>query len=129
MGLDNGIRIANKKRNDLRFWPFKYPFDKDYDGEVEVCYWRKCWGLRRDILSIVGGIQEHAYEYKLTIDDVKSIRKLIRRILRNANLWNDSIWEFEESERGLRDDAWNLWWLKLYMKLHPDEKVFFYDSY
>ena len=44
MGLDNGIEV--KKRKDIEF-------KKDIIDEYgEVCYWRKCWNIRKDIIEI-----------------------------------------------------------------------------
>ena len=130
MGLENGIRIKDAKRKQLSLWPFRYPFDMDFEDGVEICYWRKCWGVRREImLNIVGTNDSDGGDYELNVEQVKRIRKLINSYLHEPHWWEeDAYWSFDESRRMLHDDTWNLFWLKWWMRTHPKRTVFFYDS-
>lgn len=128
MGLDNGIRIKNRRRESLFLWPFRYPFEKDYDEDVEICYWRKCYALRDSILLGIGVLKSDGYDYPLSIRQVKRVSRIIRGYFRNPGEW-ESFWTFDESKMALRKNLWNLWWLRWWMRLHPKETVFFYDSF
>ena len=131
MGLDNGIRIKNKTKKQLSFWPFHFPFDwESDDGDTDLCYWRKCWGLREDVLRILG-MEEYPdeYEFTLTWKDVRKIRRLIEGYLKHPDRWDRSIWEFEDMKDCLHEDWRNLIFLEYWMRSHPKETVYFYDSY
>jgi hypothetical protein len=55
MGLDNGIVVKNLDRNNIPNFiklPFGWDLEKDH---IEIAYWRKCWGIRNDILDILHG--------------------------------------------------------------------------
>ena len=128
MGLDNYITIKNKKRSELPKL-FHYPLDEDYNG-VDICYWRKCWGLRRDILTGIGQpTGGNDYEIRLSRADVLYIWRLLIDYLRNPRHWQDSIWDFSEIKKNLRRQKWNLCLLYYWMKRHPEAEVYFYDSY
>ena len=53
MGLDNGIIVKNKYKELLEelgpdnWGKYKSKDDDDYD----LCYWRKCWGIRNAIIK------------------------------------------------------------------------------
>ena len=55
MGLDNGIIIKNK--NGI---------------EEEICYWRKCWNIRKLIFDCIDS-NEMLFEYSLSLDDLVDI--------------------------------------------------------
>lgn len=131
MGLDNLVTIKNCTRNQLPKC-MRYPFDEDYtQNEVDICYWRKCWGLRNEIMNHIGGREAPPewYEFRLTRDDVLFIWRLIVHYLKEPAHWEDSIWSFDEIKHSLRDQRWNLMILYYWMKLHPDLEVYFIDSY
>ena len=100
----------------------------DYGGEV--CYWRKCWGLREDVINALGERDEE-FDYYLTADDVFIIRKIIVGYFFNPRRWRGSIWEWKEIWRRQFRHILSLGWLERYMRHHPDdiEWVIFYDSY
>lgn len=130
MGLDNGICIKNRRRESLSLWPFKYPFESDFDEDVEICYWRKCWGLREIILLDILHTNDEGGEYPLTTYQVKRIKTAIRRYIKQPDWWESrSFWAFDELKLILREDLWNLWWLRWWMLFHPKEIVYFYDSF
>ena len=130
MGLDNGIVIRGVTRKQLPLL-MRYHNDKDYiANEVEICYWRKCWGLRNAIIHTLFITEDpEKYEYKLTIKDVDFIRALLVNYLKHPEDWDDSIWTFDEIKHSLYDYRWNLILLHFWMKRHPDKEVIFYDSY
>ena len=131
MGLDNGVIVRGVTRKDLpRF--LRYPTSEDYsDKYVEVCYWRKCWGLRNlfledaDINPDFGDVGEYPLgDYELTI-----LIRCIDHYLRNPDEWKNSIWTYDEIRPVLREQKWNLVLLRGWLWRHPDAEIFFYDSY
>ena len=132
MGLDNGIEV---RRNDYtrsipELWQFELEFDKD---NFEVCYWRKCWNIRNDILWIIGERFGDQYEYNLDKKDVDQIIKLLESY--NADNFEDSgscIWDWNDEEypysEKIRQDIENLKVLRGLMDKYELE-VYFYDSY
>lgn len=140
MGLDNGITI--KKTNKTERIGLDRFYNLEYDGSdsLEVCYWRKCWGLRNDIinyLSQVYGTSTEEYEWTLDRADIFNIIEIIKS-WRNKKKWNaegESIWTYKEMKEHLIKDIENLTYLYAKMESHyhdflEDEiKVVFYDSY
>ena len=129
MGLDNGVIVRGVKRTDLpRF--MRYAYDKDYHDGVEICYWRKCWGLRNWFLrEAYPNWDPNQYHFQMTEREINILLKIIRHYLRHPEDWNDSIWEFDEIKLHLRRQQWNLVLLRTWMQKHPDAYVYFYDSY
>ena len=75
MGLDNGIRICKKNLNSSIILNESF-IPSDY----EVCYWRKCWGIRNDIIDYLRNtyeLQEELYEYELTLADLQAIYDIL----------------------------------------------------
>jgi hypothetical protein len=113
-------------------------FNEDYDKELKydfsVTYWRKCWGLRNDILSLIGKrwSPEEEYEFKLTKNDVDNIIELLGSY--NEETWEDSIWEWTSEEDGwsyseyIQQNIKDLQLLRDLMDKYELE-VYFYDSY
>ena len=130
MGLDNGVLVKNVTRKDLPKL-MRFPSDCDYiKGEVEICYWRKCWGLRNAFLHHrFLNSDPDQWQFKLSVDDVDYLRALIVTYLKHPKDWDDSIWEFSEIKHNLRAQRWNLLLLHFWMKKHQDKEVIFYDSY
>ena len=136
MGLDNGICVSGLKRTDIPNF-VKLPETIDYDdgevGEIDIAYWRKCWGIRNAILSTL-----HARidgNNGSTDVDAEDIPAIIRDLMSfcSKEAWEskgNSIWEFEEAfENSLIQPILNLKWLHSYMLSHPKVKCRFYDSY
>ncbi len=129
MGLDNGVTIKNVTRKKLP--PFiHFPFDKDYlKNEVDICYWRKWWGLRNNIIRILH-MDDETYERKLTRAEVGKISKLLYYFLtRDVEGLNHEYWDNEVTRKVAIESIWNLFWLRIYMRFHPKAEVYFYDSY
>lgn len=133
MGLDNGIYVKSNRREitrDILPESLVYPFD---GNDVEIAYWRKCWGLRNNILNVLGTrFAEDNYESEIdTIEKVQDVMDVIYYFMDKEH-WEsegDSIWEYKNSIRGLRDDYMNLVIMIEFMKDNPDVYLVFYDSY
>ena len=126
MGLDNGIVIKSNKRIKVPFWVRPTYRTPNMDG-IELCYWRKCWGLGNDILNVLDD-SEDDYSYSIDEVQVKRIMKKIQIYFRHHNWWNNSFWAWQEIRPRLIRDLINLHWLARYMKKN-DVEVYFYDSY
>lgn len=135
MGLDNGIilKLSSKRIPEdftkTNAWWMSTDEDVAKDGNLDICYWRKCWGIRAAILGVlhVGEGCEHPVE----AEDLPAIRRELVKFL-NPTYWEengDSIWTYEEIYESLLDDLLNLKWLERYLKKHPEDSAFFYDSY
>ena len=127
MGLDNGIiyrgprsvgwlgrRIVREVRSDC----------------VEICYWRKMWGLRREIMGILNAKTTlDIYEYELTAENVRSIRESIVWYILHPKGWDmDNFWTYKEAVRSLFRDVAALTYL-LYLMQRGYDSVYFYDSF
>lgn len=128
MGLDNGIIVRGVKRKDLpRF--IRYPFEQDYNEEVEVCYWRKHWGLRNWFLREAFPNSSEEPYYKLDVEKVTILWRIVVHYLRHPEDWDNNYWEYNEVKHHLYNQRWNLCLLRVWMTRHPDAEVVFYDSY
>ena len=112
----------------------KYPFDTDYNDEVEIVYWRKNWGLRYGVLDIIGKQFANESEYRFEIDKPETVEEIIWLIIEflNEEKWENegqSIWTYEEARRGLLRDVVNLVAIQVVMEENPDVYLVFYDSY
>lgn len=128
MGLDNGIRIKiNKIEGKL---PWFVELEPSFNGkEIEVCYWRKCWGIRDEILKLCHF--ENQYYYELESEDIPAIIRVLGNFM-DREYWNeraDSIWTYDEYLPQNTHNILNLLWLKDYMDEHPEVECYFYDSY
>lgn len=136
MGLDNGIEVRRtpeaNKIAELKV--FNKDYDKELEYDFEICYWRKCWGLRNDILFLIGKrwVPEEEYKFVITKSDVDNIIKLLASY--NEDTWEDSIWEWTSEEDGwsysehIKQDIESLKLLRQLMDKYELE-VYFYDSY
>lgn len=100
------------------------------DGEIEPVYWRKCWGLRGVVLSVLHMGQEE-YQKDIDPDDIPALIRGLKPFL-SRDYWDenaDSIWEYDEYFERFYKNIIFLEWFKEYYKEHPDLKVYFYDSY
>jgi hypothetical protein len=99
MGLDNGFYVKSKKRKITReMLPsiIKYPFDKDYNDNVEIVYWRKNWGLRYGVLDILDKRFEDEYKYE--IDKPSTVHQIIVLI---AAFLDPERWRMKVSQFGV----------------------------
>lgn len=125
MGLDNGLVARNIKKEEVPSWIDPYVFS---DGDLEFGYWRKCWGLRNEILDFL-----HSDKYSTNVDreDLPGIIKIIKKYL-HEDYWlrnADSIWEYDEYLDHNIETIMNLLWLYKYWESHPNIELYFYDSY
>lgn len=125
MGLDNGIMI---KCRDIDL-----PYSKDYkwladNGESEVCYWRKFWGFRNEVIDI---FDCGAEDIKLNPSSIDIIIEILEKYLERDyyNNYGDSIWEYDEYLLHNIQCLQNLKCAKQYLTHHPDVECYFYDSY
>lgn len=136
MGLDNGIYI---KKNDLtKSINIEERFSTSYDTDnsVDVTYWRKCWGLRNDIIKyLCNKYDVNEYDigtFKLDIDDINKIISIISS-WRNKKKWDsesNSIWTWKEIKDSLVQNLIDLTYLLVKMEDYPSGfEVYFYDSY
>lgn len=102
-----------------------------YPEDYEVCYWRKCWGLRNEILSALRDAEGDEYEIKIDADAADVIADVINGWM-DPEKWEtegDSIWEYEVMAPHLEQDIINLKWLAEYLDENPETECYFYDSY
>ena len=130
MGLDNGITICKKNLNSSIILNESF-IPSDY----EVCYWRKCWGIRNDIIDYLHNtyeIQEELYEYELTLADLQAIYDILLSWY-NKKKWKTygrSIWDWKTMKEQLRYDCNRLAYLIAKKEVYGDDlPVYFYDSY
>ena len=137
IGLDNGICVKSNKQTIVRSdlpQGIEYPFDKDYDNEVEIAYWRKCWGLRNDIMNTFGWLTTSPDKWKFEIDTPAQVINLIELIAKwlDRERWENesgSIWEYDYIKNILIENIINFALIYEYMTTHPDVYLEFYDSY
>lgn len=138
IGLDNGLTLHTKKpvnfpaEIDNYTWEFSaenYAFSYHY----ELCYWRKCWNIRREIgHALHAQDMEYVAKAWLTIADVKNIWRAIQQLY-SKRAWEsgESIWTWSEIKDHLTRDLLILEWLISFMRQHEENEymVEFYDSY
>ncbi len=112
--------------------PWYTSIEESYNGKnVEVCYWRECWGIRGDILHILHIDEDNSYHYNIESDNIPAIIKALEKYL-NKEYWDanaNSIWEYDEYFDNNIQNIRNLLWLKEYLEENPDAECYFYDSY
>lgn len=128
MGLDNGFICKNIKRNEIPSY-VRLPWDCR-DEDVEIAYFRKCWGIRGEIIRLLH-VKDDEYKIPVEKEDiiptVKILMKYLDREYYDENA--DSIWEYDEYKENIQHSIINLMWLRVYMETHPDVTCYFYDSY
>ena len=127
MGLDNGIIVKNKTRKELPPW-IRYFSEKDYVEGVEICYWRKWWGFRNEIMNKFATQDDQCY-IDLKREDIRAIFYILEWYLKYPEEATHGYWEDDEVKKKIKVDLWNLFWLYIHMLFHPDTEVYFYDSY
>lgn len=129
MGLDNGLVCRNIKRNDIPYW-VNLPFDWQ-DEDIDLLYFRKCWGIRGEILAKLHCIKDNDSRTPVESEDILPIVKILMQYLDKEYYDDnaDSIWEYEEAYDNIQKSIINLIWLKTYMEEHKDVTAYFYDSY
>lgn len=137
MGLDNGIYIKNFNTEEP-IVAMEFIKERLNDGYTpgQVCYWRKHWGLRDEIvnkLRLKGANEiDGECEFKLDREEVHFIVKTIIRFMNPYEMDEEPIspiWDYEECMEWLPYDVIALTWLEEYMIQHPEAEVVFYDSW
>lgn len=131
MGLDNGIVLKLRKKEGELYIPSYTKIDtySEEDNELEVCYWRKCQGIRAGVLEILGGEDPEDSTYDLTPKTIAQIRDMLYEVLCNPNDWWSTIWDFDEVISHIAQEIVNLTWLIDIMQTEPHASAYFYDSY
>ena len=135
MGLDNGIILhTHEPVPELRVLkvPEEY-YGDDFEYHYDLCYWRKCWNIRRAIAAAIEADYEYASKCWLSIPEIKNIWWALDE-LNNRVSWDEdggSIWTYDEIQYNLERSLQNLEWLIQFMRTHDpnDYMVEFYDSY
>ena len=128
MGLDNGFICKNIKLDEIPSY-VRLPCDCR-DEDIEIAYFRKCWGIRGEIIRLLH-VKDDEYKIPVEKEDIIPIVKILMKYLdreyydENA----DSIWEYDEYKENIQHSIINLMWLRVYMETHPDVTCYFYDSY
>ena len=133
IGLDNGIVIRKKDHSSKIELPsfVKDRWDFSETDQVEIAYWRKCWGIRDRILDVLGGENDTGH-YNITQPQLLEIINKLKKFL-HQDYWEDyaeSIWEYDEFIENQVEILINLSWLSWFMiQEGNDIEVYFYDSY
>lgn len=133
MGLDNGIVIKAKKEFT---WKSKlgnssiYEYQFIKDDTLEVCYWRKCWGIRNDIIHRLHMVSNECNNEELESADIRAIVRILE-LYTNKEYWEqnaDSIWEYKD----MIETLWNQIYTLVYVESLVNDglvEVSFYDSW
>ena len=111
---------------------FDTDISREWECDLEVAYWRKCWNIRALIYETLGAEQENDSEVTMDRRDVLNVIKALKGVNKknwDNSGWGGSIWEWDEYKVNHRHNITNLKWLARFMKKHPDLEVYFYDSY
>lgn len=137
MGLDNGIVMKKVKREDVLKFPafVKYEMwdNMQHNAEfvdVEIAYWRKCWGIRQAVIDAFH-LDEDDADFDIEAEDIPALSRALYPFL-SKEYWDensDSIWTFDEQIDKMIQILINLKWLQTYLAKYPDTEVKFYDSY
>ena len=138
MGLENGFLVKSNKRKitrDMLPSIIKYPFEDDYNDAPEIIYFRKCWGVRTQLIWCLTPKTEKLASpstyYAYTSVDVMDVIKCLSSFM-DEFVWDEeanSIWTYEEIAPHLLQDIVNLAAIAVYMDENPDVYLEFYDSY
>lgn len=136
IGLDNGIYIKSRKRELTRDdlpKVFKYAFETDYGESIEICYSRKWWGVRNQLLDEIDWdeIEDNYYFYLERPEEVIHMIEIIASWMDEERWENegDSIWTYEEAKHTLVNWIINLAIAYGFMLENPDIYLVYYDSY
>ena len=131
MGLDNGLILHTTKQIDF---PKELHIDDWWQSNGQyhygICYWRKCWNIRREMAHIINAPLDYVAKYDLDITEVKNLWRAINE-LNSKRAWEDgdSFWSYDEMRDHLDNDLLKLEWLIDFMGKDDESQVEFYDSY
>ena len=126
MGLDNGVVLKTKIKHDI---PSYFDWRNNPD-ECDVCYWRKFWGFRDEVV-LEFGQKEPCEDIPLDAERVGRLRCILEQYLDRSYYEDngDSVWDYEEYLLHNISCLKNLEILQDFLEEHPDEECYFYDSY
>lgn len=137
MGLDNGIMLEINSTKKIKI-PKCFVHEQWFDqGEYEICYWRKCWGIRNSIIVDVFEKSTHTdmYEFQITANDIPKIIAVLK-FYDHKITWgqdNSMIWDYKRDHihKQLKNNIKCLKELKKFLQKYQNEdiKCYFYDSY
>jgi hypothetical protein len=126
MGLDNGVVLKTKLKHNI---PNFFDWRNNHE-ELDVCYWRKFWGFRNEVVREFG--QKEPCE-DIPLDDigVGKLRCILEQYLDREYYESegDSIWDYEDYLSHNIECIENLKRLQKFLEEHPGEECYFYDSY
>ena len=135
MGLDNGICIKKNALTQLININDTFIDSNDNINAIDITYWRKCWGLRNDIMEYLTTkyhVNDDYYSFNLEVEDIKQIIEILISWY-DKKKWNSesrSIWTWKEIKGNLLNSIRNLSYLLGKMEDYPNGFiVYFYDSY
>lgn len=150
MGLDNGIMLRVKTDTIIPADIFISKYDITHEGsdlevrldyipaeesKVEICYWRKCWALRNEIVKVLdvpymgGCVAINAKQLDEIIDIiVRYTDKEYYDYMANGGGYGGMLWEYDEMAGSLKQQLRALRWCKELMETQ-DIELEFYDSY
>ena len=135
MGLDNGICVKKNALTQLINLNNTFIDSNDNSNEIDITYWRKCWGLRNDIMEYLTtkhSVNDDYYSFNLEVEDIKQIIEILISWY-DKKKWNSesrSIWTWKEIKGNLLNSIKNLSYLLGKMEDYPNGFiVYFYDSY
>lgn len=137
MGLDSGLLIHSDKRKLTREdlpTGISYPFEKDYDYDIELVYFRKCWNIRNHIMNHFGWLLAPENQWKFIIDKPEQVLELIEIFAYwlNEEVWEEdgsSIWSYQEIRPQLIQSIINTAIIYSWLINNPDCYLIWYDSY
>lgn len=130
MGLDNGIMVAGVSSEEI---PTALEVSQLSSG-IEVCYWRKWWGFRNEVVNYLRNKYFSFYEqydWELEIEDLAKIYEIYINCTKEE-WWvhySDSVWTYEEIAPQIDRELMRLRWLMTCKMNYPDAHIVFYDSY
>ena len=136
MGLENGLILHSDRKiefpSEIKDYINGYVSIQDKKYHYELCYWRKCWNIRREMSYIISAPLDYVAKFGLDILEVKNLWRALND-LNDKRSWEsgESIWIYEEIKDHLTRDLLILEWLIFFMRQHEESEytVEFYDSY
>lgn len=127
MGLDNGLMLKGKSHRNLHLPNYTHDF---YSEETEICYWRKFWGFRNEMVTEFNQTEECA-DIPLKLEDLPKVIEILEQYLDREYFEDnaDSPWTYEEYLIYIIDNIENINALMEYMEDNPEAECYFYDSY
>ena len=130
MGLDSGICIRRKTASPEALAAFDTEWKAQYDYDLDVAYWRKCWNVRGTIFDLLHVPFDNDSQTPMSIDDVIAVIKALKQF--NAKNYTDRgscIWDWPDFQRINQRNIAALNRLVRLMKKNDNIEVYFYDSW